>query len=71
MSGGAKQFFYTYNGDQTTGETLEDPFGEIAVPDANTFIVRNGKQWKVVHVTTQTGAKNEWPVVRVSLSDSF
>lgn len=67
----AKQVVYRYNGDPNSDEVVVDSFGEMGVPDWGAIIERKGKQWKVVKVDVETGAKGALPVYRVFLSDQL
>jgi hypothetical protein len=65
----AKQFVYRYNGDLKSEEIEQDLDGEIAVPQKDQIIQRNGKSWKVVFVNTEFSLSQSGPipVVRVFL----
>ena len=69
----AKQFVYRYNGVQGSEEVELDLDGEITVPQKDQVIARKGKDWKVVHVSTEESlsAKGPIPVVRVFLTDTL
>jgi hypothetical protein len=70
MSGkDAKQFVYRYNGDVKSEEVEQDLDGEGAIPVKDQIIQRNGKSWRVIHVTTEVSTRKGGPipVIRVFL----
>lgn len=67
----AKQFVYRYNGDVKSEEVEQDLDGKVEVPHRGQLIVRNGKNWRVIHVETQSflNKSGPIPVVRVFLTE--
>jgi len=66
----AKQVVYRYNGDPTSEEVEMDVDGNVPVPNRDTFLLRKGKRWKVVHVTEESVlSKGAVPVLRIFLTD--
>jgi len=47
------QYVYRYNGNQKDDEYVADLQGEMEMPVRGQIIVRNGKRWRVVMVTTE------------------
>lgn len=72
MKGQAKQIVHRYNGDVKSEEVEQDLDGEVTLPQKDQFVVRNGRNWKVMHVETQSSLSKSGPipVVRVFLTES-
>ena len=66
-----KQLVYRYNGVEGSEEVEVDRDGEIPTPGLGDIVFRKGKQWKAVHVITETSSGGSVPVVRVSLTDQL
>jgi hypothetical protein len=66
----SKQLVYRYNGDATTDEAELDMHAEISIPEKGSFIERQGRRWKVVHIVVEQLA-TAVPVYRVFLIDKF
>jgi hypothetical protein len=67
----AKQIVFHYNGNPAMDELIVDTRGEEAIPTQGTVILRQGKLWKVVMVTTEQTITTPQaiPVYRVFLTD--
>jgi hypothetical protein len=67
------QYVFRYNGDQNTQDVVPDLDGAMALPVKGQIILRKGKQWKVVHVSTETviSPNPPIPVHTVSLTDDL
>jgi len=68
----AKQLVYRYDGDENGEEIVQDLNGAITTPQKDQVILRNGKLWRVVFVTTEFSISRTGPipVVRVFLVDA-
>jgi hypothetical protein len=65
----SKQIVYIYDGNSASGEIVQDPDGEIPIPEKHTVIERRGQRWSVVQIieeNTAVGPKT-WPVFRIFL----
>jgi hypothetical protein len=67
----SKQIVYRYNGDPKSDEVQPDLDGEIPIPQRDQIVMRNGKNWKVVQVNTETtvSVPKAVPIVRIFLTD--
>jgi hypothetical protein len=65
----AKQLVYRYNGVESSEEVEVDLDGEIPIPNRGDIVLRNGKNWEAVHVTTQISSDGSMPIVRIFLTD--
>jgi hypothetical protein len=67
------QYVYRYNENQKDDEYVADLRGEMEMPVRGQIIVRNGKQWKVVMVTTERvlSPRPPVPVHTVALTDNL
>lgn len=64
-----KQFVYRYNGDVSSEEIEVDSGGELPIPRAGEFVIRNGKQWRIVHRIIEPAADGMPASVRIFLTD--
>jgi hypothetical protein len=64
------QYVFYFDADETTCEVVEDLDGEMTMPVKGDVTGRNGRQWKVVHVSTLHEG-NAIPVHRVMLSSDL
>lgn len=65
----AKQFIYRYNGDVRSEEVEVDHDGERAIPRAGEFVIRKGKQWRIVHKIIEPSDTGKLPTVHLFLTD--
>jgi hypothetical protein len=67
------QYVFRYNGDEKTDEIEVDLQGEKEMPRRGQILVRNGKQWKVVMVSTtrELSPSPPVPIHRVMLTDNI
>jgi hypothetical protein len=68
-AGDAKQFVYRYNGDPHSEEVEVDIEGVIPIPRAGEFVIRKGKQWRIVHKLIEPPEPEGLPTVRIFLTD--
>ena len=64
----SRQFVYQYNHDRRQ-EVEQDLTGDRETPIIGSTVIRNGKEWKVVHVIAPVALNGTVPVVRVFLTD--
>lgn len=64
----SRQFVYQYNHDRRQ-EIEQDLKGDKETPIIGSTLIRNGKEWKVVHVIAPVTLNGSIPVVRVFLTD--
>jgi hypothetical protein len=69
----AKQVVYRYNGDPNSEEVEQDIDGVLRIPLKDELVSRNGKPWKVVHVSIEQSLNANGPisVLRLFLTDQF
>jgi hypothetical protein len=68
--GDAKQFVYRYNGDPDSEEVEVDHEGLIPIPRSGEFMIRQGKQWRIVHKLIEPPEPPDGlPIVRIFLTD--
>lgn len=67
------QYVFRYNGDEKSDEVVPDLHGEMEMPAKGQILVRRGKQWKVVMVSTtrELSPRPPVPVHRVMLTDNL
>jgi hypothetical protein len=67
-----KQIVYRYNGDAASEEVVQDLSGEITIPEKDSTVIRNGREWKAVHVTTEVSVTDPkaLPIHRVFLTSA-
>jgi len=67
------QYVFRYNGDEKSDEVVPDLQGEMDMPVKGQILVRRGKQWKVVMVSTtrELSPRPPVPVHRVMLTDNL
>lgn len=67
----ACQYVFRYNGDEKSDEVVPDLEGEMSLPVKDQQLIRKGKPWKVVMVTSTVSvdARGPIPVHRVFLTD--
>jgi hypothetical protein len=68
-AGDPKQFVYRYNGDVDSEETEVDSGGELPIPGSGEFVIRKGKQWRIVHKIIEPAEADALPTVRIFLTD--
>jgi hypothetical protein len=67
----AKQIVYRYNGVESSDEVEVDYDGDVPTPRTGDILSRKGKNWKAVHIITETSGSGAIPVLRVFLTDQL
>ena len=68
----AKEVLYIYNGDEEQCDVEFDPDGSILTPAYGSYMIRNGKEWKIERTRIQTsGVRGAFPVLKIDLTDRF